>query len=131
MQLNSPSLDEVKSHFDHWRATRTKRGAISDHFWHMVKQIIGHYSITVITQTLGINTNQIRNNLDRPSGVHFVEVNADAMPRPQKQPRIKTTINGDTPQAYTVELYRSNGSILKISELPVASLNAIITQFME
>ena len=52
MQNNIPSLEDVKSHFDHWRATRPKRCKIPSSLWDKVKPIIGHYSMTNITQAL-------------------------------------------------------------------------------
>jgi hypothetical protein len=56
-------LEDVKSHFDHWRTTRTKRGKIPGHLWDKVKSIMEYYPLTVITNTLRLNTNQIRENL--------------------------------------------------------------------
>jgi len=39
MQQNT-SLEEAKSHFDHWRATRTKRGKIPAYLWDKVKPLL-------------------------------------------------------------------------------------------
>ena len=45
MQRNPITLDKVKSHFDHWRATRTKtRERIPKSLWDEVKILIGRYS---------------------------------------------------------------------------------------
>lgn len=60
MQQQIDLLNDAKSHFDHWHATRTKRGKIPDYLWDKVKPLIGKYSITTITDTLNLNTNQIR-----------------------------------------------------------------------
>ena len=59
MQNDIPSLEDVKSHFDHWRATRPKRCKTPSFLWDKVKPIIGHYSLTSITQALRINSGQI------------------------------------------------------------------------
>ena len=57
MQQNPITLDEVKSHFDHWRATRTKkRERIPKSLWDEVKILIGRYSLSDITKILSINT---------------------------------------------------------------------------
>jgi hypothetical protein len=56
-------LEDVKFHFDHWRTTRTKRGKIPEYLWDKVKSIMEYYPLTVITNTLRLNTNQIRENL--------------------------------------------------------------------
>jgi hypothetical protein len=62
-------LDDVKSHFDHWRNTRTKRGKIPGYLWDKVKSLIEHYPLTAITSALSLNTNQIRENLNIESAV--------------------------------------------------------------
>jgi len=125
---NSLSLDTVKSHFDHWRTTRTKLGKIPETLWDMVKQIVPYYPLTKITKTLSINTTQIKDNLDQISKINFIEVNMDALP--VSQPTIETLLSGDA-KACAIELHRTNGSILKISAFPIISLNAIIAQFIE
>jgi hypothetical protein len=56
-------LEDVKFHFDHWRTTSTKRGKMPGHLWDKVKSIMEYYPLTVITNTLRLNTNQIRENL--------------------------------------------------------------------
>jgi hypothetical protein len=45
------TLEEVKQHFDHWRATRIKRGKIPDILWNEVKALIGRYPTNKIAQT--------------------------------------------------------------------------------
>ena len=36
MQQQPNLLDDGKSHFDHWRATRIKRGKIPEYLWDKV-----------------------------------------------------------------------------------------------
>ena len=51
MQENSLSLDEVKSHFEHWRMTRSKQSErISEYLWSEVKILINYYPMKDITQ---------------------------------------------------------------------------------
>jgi hypothetical protein len=40
-------LDDVKSHFDHWRATRNKRCRIPESLWDKVKSLVEHYPLSV------------------------------------------------------------------------------------
>jgi len=64
MQENLLSLDDVKSHFEHWRSTRTKqRERIPQHLWDEVKTLIDRYSLVNIAQVLRLNTAQIKSNL--------------------------------------------------------------------
>jgi hypothetical protein len=42
MQQDTTLLNEVKSHLEHWRTTRTKKGErIPDHLWDKPKILIG------------------------------------------------------------------------------------------
>jgi hypothetical protein len=59
MQQNT-LLDEAKSHFDHWRLTRTKRGKTPEYLWEKDKPLINRHPLTAIIHALNINTNQIR-----------------------------------------------------------------------
>jgi hypothetical protein len=129
MQQNPITLEEVKSHFDHWRATRTKkRERIPKSLWDEVKILIGRYSLSDITKILSINTGQIKDNLKIETKINFVEVRTEsssALPE-----RSTTTIFGHK-QTCSIELSRANGVALKISLLPIESLQKIISQFME
>jgi len=129
MNQDQTSLDEVKSHFEHWRATRIKkRERIPEQLWDMVKTLIGQYSLSDITTALKINTGQIKDNLKVVSKINFVETRNES-------PELLTSRSMmpfiENEQVYSVELHRANGVVLKISSMPVVSLQNIITQFME
>jgi hypothetical protein len=126
MQRTLLSLYEVKSHFQHWRATRIKRSKIPVYLWELVKQLIGHYSLTIITKALNINSNQIRDNINLDDTINFVEVGPNI--KPLEPDQLSSAI--DDARSCAIELHRTNGGILKISRLPVSSLSVIITQFM-
>lgn len=122
------SLEEVKSHFDHWRTTRTKRCKIPTNLWDKVKPLLGRYPLSAITNALSINTNQIRVNLEiDTTGINFIEVKTDSLATPTKQP---ITALCENTQTCSIELHRVNGVVLKVSAIPVTSLPSIITQFM-
>lgn len=129
MQQNPLTLDEVKSHFDHWRSTRiNKRERIPKSLWDEVKMLIGRYSLSDITKILRINSGQIKDNLKIETKINFVEVRSEsssALPE-----RSATTFLGHK-QTFSIELSRANGVTLKISLLPIESLQKIISQFME
>jgi len=128
MQEKTISLEVVKSHFQQWRMTRTKRREKTPpYLWEMVRQIIDHYSMADITTALGINKYQIRDNLKIKPSINFAVAKTDtAFMNTQKiLPHIKDE------QTYVIELHRPNGCFLKISSLSFASASAIINQFME
>jgi len=128
MQENSLSLDEVKSHFEHWRMTRSKqRERIPEYLWDEVKILIDHYSLQDITQALRINTGQIKDNLKIATKINFVEALLETSSSLTSQ-QIVSVQNNDC--ICSIEFHRANGGILKINAFPVASLPAIITQFM-
>ena len=127
MQENLLSLDEIKSHFDHWRTTRTKqRERIPEYLWDHVKTLVGRYSLTDITQVLRINTSQMKDNIQLNKKINFVEARAEASSA-EGQSIISFPNSGCT---CSIELHRANGGFLKIGALPVTSLPAIINQFM-
>ena len=128
MQHNTNSLDDVKSHFDHWRATRTKRGKIPDYLWEKVKSLIGRYSLTTITESLSINTNQMRKHVDLGETVNFIEVSSNTATLPPSNDQPTIAINHD--KTCSIELHRSSGGVLKIAEFPIESLHVMITQFI-
>ena len=128
MQKNSITLDEVKSHFDHWRATRTnKRERIPVFLWDEVKILIGRYSLTDITKILSINSGQIKDNIKVDTKINFVEVKTDSSSALSE--RSTTTFFGHQ-QMCSIEMSRANGVTLKVSLLPIESLQKIISQFM-
>jgi hypothetical protein len=120
-------LEDVKSHFDHWRTTRTKHGKIPGHLWDKVKSIMEYYPLTVITNTLRLNTNQIRENLTIESAINFVEAKTEVIPLMVNQSI--TSLSKDN-QTCSIELHCINGGVIKITALPIASLSAIISQFI-
>ncbi len=120
-------LEEAKSHFDHWRATRTKRGKIPEYLWDKVKPLIDRYPLTAITNALSLNTNQIKENLNICTSINFIEAKTESL-APLTSKSI-TSLCTST-QTCSIELHRINGCVLKVSAIPVASLPEIITQFM-
>ena len=66
------TLSDVKLHFEHWRETRAKRGKIPDSLWLEVKTLLGRYSTSQITQTLGINAYQISSGVTHKNQFTFV-----------------------------------------------------------
>lgn len=129
MLQNPLTLDEVKSQFDHWRATRIKkRERIPKSLWDEVKMLIDRYSLSDITKILSINTGQIKDNLKIATKINFVEVRAGSQ---FSLPERSATPFHDNNQIFSVELSRVNGVVLKINLLPLESLQKIISQFME
>lgn len=130
MQEQANLLIDAKFHFDHWRTTRTKRGKIPDYLWDKVKPLIGRYSLTTITETLNINTNQMREYLDLGKEVNFVEVRTNREHNPQEISYHQTVAIDRHHNTCSIEIHRSTGGMLKIDNYPVESLDTIITQFM-
>ena len=79
MEQNSITLDEVKSHFEHWRATRSKlRERIPQYLWDEVKTILDRYPLAEITKSLRINAYQIKDNLRINPKINFAEARIDS-----------------------------------------------------
>ena len=90
--------------------------------------LIGRYSLSDITKILSINTGQIKDNLKVETKINFVEVKTESSSALAE--RLTTTFLGHK-QTYSIELSRVNEVVLKISQLPIESLQKIISQFME
>ena len=129
MQENLLSLDDVKSHFEHWRLTRTKRREkIPQYLWDEVKTLIDRYSLMDITSTLRVNTGQIKDNLKiNQAKINFAEVKIDELNSLQHS----HLSDLEKTKSFSIELHRANGVILKINELPALFIQKIITQLME
>jgi len=120
------SLDDIKEHFEHWRATRTKmRERIPQYLWDEVKTILDRYPLADITKTLRINNYQIKDNLKINTKINFAEVRIDSLNSSQYPP-----LPFSSKETCSIELYRPNGVILKINALPLVSIQKIISQFM-
>jgi hypothetical protein len=127
MQENLLSLDDVKTHFEHWRTTRTKQHErIPQYLWEEVKTLLDRYLLSEITTALRINTSQIKDNLKINTKINFAVAQIDTLNSPG-QSKIFT----DKDHTCAIELHRANGMILKISALPIPSLQTLISQFME
>lgn len=127
MQQISLLLDEVKSHFEHWRATRTKqRERIPQYLWEEVKTLLDRYSLKDITTALRINTGQIKDNLKIQTKINFAEVQMDTLNLLSNH-----SSHNNREQICSIELHRANGVILKISALSMVSIQKIVSQFME
>lgn len=128
MQQNLLSLNDVKSHFEHWRSTRTKqRERIPQYLWDEIKTLIDRYSLTDITSTLRINTAQIKYNLKIQTKINFAEVRVDTSNSSQHS----SPLFSEKEQSYSIELHRTNGVVLKVNALPISFIQKIITQFTE
>jgi hypothetical protein len=123
------TLDDVKLHFDHWRATRAKRGKIPDSLWNEVKTLIGRYPTNKIAQTLGVNAYQISTGVNNKIDFTFVATRPAALPLPANKPVSSSSINAK--DTCSLEIHRHSGGMLKINEFPLTSLFTIINQFME
>jgi|SRR5579872_5565164 len=129
MEQNSITLDEVKSHFEHWRATRSKlRERIPQYLWDEVKTLIDRYPLSDITKILRINAYQIKDNLKINPKIHFAEARIDSSTLLSHHSISSFT---DKIQSYSVELHRTNGVVLKINALSMVSIQKILSQFME
>jgi hypothetical protein len=124
---NLLSLDDVKTHFEHWRATRTKmRERIPQYLWDEVKTILDRYPLADITKILRINNYQIKDNLKINTKIDFAEVRIDSLNSSQYPP-----LSFSSKDTCSIELHRPNGVMLKITALPLVSIQKIISQFME
>lgn len=122
------TLNEVKKHFDHWRATREKRCQIPESLRAEVLTLFGRYPVTKIARALRINPHQFSTSPRNKTDLSFVEAHSENNHREISKP----FLFGSVHEKYTcsIEIHRQTGGILKISELPISSLAKVINQFM-
>jgi hypothetical protein len=99
MQENLLSLDDVKTHFEHWRTTRIKqRERIPQYLWEEVKTLLDRYLLSEITTALRINTSQIKDNLKITTKINFAVAQIDTLNSPSQ-----STIFTDTEPTCAIE----------------------------
>ncbi|EKD73769.1 MAG: hypothetical protein ACD_45C00191G0001 [uncultured bacterium] len=112
-------LEAVVRQFEHWRATRDKRGRIPDALWALVAPLMDQYSYNEIASALKINHTQLKKHalpfLSQTSkkSATFVEY-----PSP-----LQTTLM----DGCIVEFTCKNGSSVKISGLTATQLQPLVS----
>lgn len=124
MQFNintssASSLETVTQRFDHWRATRIKRGKIPNELWELAAPLLSQYNHNKIVSALKINHAQLKagvlpflSKTQQPSTT-FVEC---LLP-------LSTTLTGNC----TVEFTCKNGTTVKISGLTATQLQPLVS----
>lgn len=121
LPVTSPSLttlESVKQKFDHWRATRGKRGRIPDTLWELVAPLMHQYRHTEISSALSLNHSQLKKQLQQISSISnevtpFVECSL-----PDHAPEIANSV---------LEFISKNGTSVKISGITTAEMTPIVS----
>jgi hypothetical protein len=122
------TLNEVKKHFDHWRATREKRCRTPDSLRAEVQSLFGRYPSIKIAKTLRINPSLFSIRHRSKSDISFVEAHSSI--HNSERPESFLFDSSDEKSTCSIEIHRHHGGILKISELPISSLAKVINHFM-
>lgn len=124
MQLNinassASSLESVTQRFDHWRATRIKRGRIPNELWELAAPLLSKYNHNKIASALKMN---------------YAQLKAGVLPfLPQIQQPPATFIECSLPlstaltEKCIVEFTYKNGSTVKISGLNATQLQPLVS----
>ena len=121
---SSPSLtalESVKQQFDHWRATRGKRGRTPDALWELVVPLMHQYKHAEISSVLSVNHSQLKKQLQQFSSsqkevTQFVECSL-----PNRAPEITNSV---------LEFISKNGSPVKISGITTTEMMPIVSMLM-
>lgn len=117
--ISSAPLESVVHQFEHWRATRGKRGRIPDALWALVAPLMEQYSHSEITSALKLNYGQLKERVlpflsQAPlKSTTFVEYSL---------PSLTSSIEN-----CIVEFTGKNGSAVKISGLTATQLQPLIS----
>jgi len=98
-----------------------------------VKPIIGHYSLTSITQALRINSDQIKQHVQPDDDIRFFDVSDSLTPFFSKHTPDSRPASFDQNKVLTIsiEMRRATGEVLNINALPMSSLCAGLTSTTE
>lgn len=130
---DTPTLEAVKSRFDHWRTTRTKRTKIPDTLWDDVRQLSKRYGYSQISSQLGISYPQLhahlgerdqQNSLESPTS-NFINADIPFLQSPSHTPLLQWPLpNG------TLEV-QCNGLHFKTTGLSQQDLVVLIQTFLK
>ncbi len=64
---HKPSLEQVRTQFEQWRCSRSKRRAIPESLWEAAASLYPEYSLHRISKTLRLNHSALKHYVQRPS----------------------------------------------------------------
>jgi hypothetical protein len=73
------SLDQVKDRFEHWRATRPKRGRIPEALWEAAVDLTRDYAISRVAKTLRLSYTDLKRRVHNKIPAEAPAVKADAV----------------------------------------------------
>lgn len=112
-------LEAVASQFEHWRATRGKRGRIPDALWALVAPLMGQYNHNEITAALRLNHAQMKERV-LPFLSRVPDKSSTFVEYPLPSPPSST-------ESCVVEFTCKNGSAVKISGMSAMQLQPLIS----
>lgn len=115
----SSQLEVVVSQFEHWRATRGKRGRIPDALWALVAPLMGQYNHNEIAAALRLNHAQMKERV-LPFLSHMPDKSATFLEYPLPSPT-------SSMENCIVEFTCKNGSAVKISGLTAMQLQPLVS----
>ena len=124
---NSPAINEVSSHFEAWRATRTGKARIPAHLWQEAIDLYPLHPIAEIAKSLRLSYTDFKKKLSQTNQsvtpTEFIRI--DQTPGKIDHPIFHPSENDC--QATTIELEKGDGSRLRIQrELNDQALLSII-----
>jgi len=115
-------LEAAANQFEHWRATRGKRGRIPDALWSLVAPLMDQYSHNEIAAALRLNHSKLKER---------------ALPfSPQAEKKSVTLVEYPIPlqasltESCVVEFTCKNGSAVKITGLTAAQLHPLVSMLL-
>jgi hypothetical protein len=113
------TLESVVHQFEHWRATRGKRGKIPDALWALVAPLMGQYSHNEIVAALRLNHAQMKERI-LPFLPQMPDKSATFLEYPLPSPTSSI-------ESCVVEFTCKNGSAVKISGLTAMQLQPLVS----
>lgn len=116
---SSSQLELVASQFEHWRATRGKRGRIPDALWALIAPLMSQYSHTEIAAALRLNHAHMKERV-LPFLSQIPDKSVTFLEYPVPSPT-------SSMERCVVEFTCKNGSPVKVSGLTAMQLQPLVS----
>jgi len=124
-QTEKPNLESVLCKFERWRETKKScREKIPDELWQSAEELIGRYTITEISKTLRLKSNDFKKHIKNKN---IIKSNTDTVTKSNIPEfiELKPYTNLITNHECTIEMQDQNGSKMRINTSMLSSIDII------
>ena len=121
-KVSSPDLEQVKTQFQTWRATRTGKQRIPQQLWQQILALLGNYSIAQISRELQLDYGLLKRrtagskaDTDAHALPTFLEIKPQQLSASVAQLPLRPIVPSATDPTCTILIERTDGNRLTIT----------------